>query len=55
MYVHILGLHCPPMTTLDKTTKSRTMNELRQNRDAVYNPLSHDERRLNERLVGAFT
>ena len=40
------------MTTLDKMIKSRTMNELRQNRDAVYNPpLSHDER-MNERLVG---
>ena len=32
--------------------KSRTMNELRQTRDAVYNPpVSHAER-MNERLVG---
>ena len=40
------------MTTLDKMIKSRTMNELRQTRDAVYTPpVSHDER-MNERLVG---
>ena len=40
------------MTTLNKRGKSRTLNELRQTRDAVYNPpVSHDER-MNERLVG---
>ena len=39
------------MTTLDKMIKSRTMNELRQTRDAVYNPpVSHDAR-MTERLV----
>ena len=43
---------CLPMTTHDKKIKSRTTNELRQTRDAVYNPpVSHDER-MNERLVG---
>ena len=40
------------MTTLDKMIKSRTMNELRQTRDAVYNPPASHDQRMNERLVG---
>lgn len=40
------------MTTLNKRGKSRTMNKLRQTRDAVCNPpVSHGEG-MNERLGG---
>ena len=54
MYIAYPGLNAARLKrfSLDKMIKSRTMNELRQTRDAVYNlPASHDQR-MNERLVG---
>ena len=40
------------MTTLNKRGKSRTLNELRQTRDAVCNPPVSRGEGMNERLVG---